>query len=717
MSDAAKVRKQAVSAFSLKGLQLRPKALKAIVEDLSGKGGDLTKSIRDFAEMCKQDLRRNTTGSAKTNVVEAEMVERLLRRFALVQDGDPMDIDGLAEEGAADTLKTVYDRSTERNPKAFAHLGDGVLVYNVWHDVPLLEYNTRARTFQVSPLRAELFPAADRRPKMMQERMHLCANNLYQRGGSSSSSYDKEREQFVQAAGGRGALGGPDARGLRSDYIYFPATHEFPNKQEICRGQTSLYRIKIPVVPRPTHHARLMDIENDDDEDRGEPLMPGSMVAVSEWYTSAHERPEWFLKLQSGRGWIPYRVSHFGVEQDVVEPAGVPTKCLVTSVESLVGNFGHKVTFGLLVDMPDIGSGKKYALQEGRKRIELDLKRFSSSPELIIHGGFYVAEGIVDNEHGVLHVLALWNPPIPRTYMIPYGTTDPHARLRIHDAVNHFGGNVTQEDVKYLTQLENGDAFAKAYYVILADVNLDDPNTFLMLRVIFDRYEDSDEQPHYILMGNFRSPDYYYDPRQEGTSASWSEKLWNLCSLLQTYQHTQQKRVILIPGPNDCCGNPDMMPMMPLHVYDVPFPPNVVLASNPCRIRHFSRQIVICRSNIWTELAHAEVVKFDDQGNRATRFDAVAHYLLSQAHLCPILPVTQRTTLIGFDHSLRLHPVPDVLMLGLGMWRSHHRSVGPDNDTVFIPSFTQRSQYAFYVFYPAENSSEEMLQLSNAVVV
>ena len=55
------------------------------------------------------------------------------------------------------------------------------------------------------------------------------------------------------------------------------------------------------------------------------------------------------------------------------------------------------------------------------------------------------------------------------------------------------------------------------------------------------------------------------------------------------------------------------------------------------------------RSNIWTELSHAEVVKYDSGDEPKKRFDAIAHYLLAQSHLCPILPVSQRPTLIGFN--------------------------------------------------------------------
>lgn len=335
----------------------------------------------------------------------------------------------------------IQEQQEKQERKTFAHLGDSIAVYNVFSDVPFLEYNTQTKSFQQSKKRACLFPEADRGPKMLQERMKVCETQLFTRSSGSSSTLMGRTMQMNALQ-----MGVQVDREDVDRIQYYPGTHNFPNKQEICRGQSNLYRIRIPVVPRSTHHARTDGIEMEiggsssssanpfhlglaaatDDAKAKQPLAPGTMIAATEWYTSAHEKPEWYLKTKDG--WIPYRTSIGGVEQDVVEPAGLPLKCMITSVESLVGNFGHKITFGLLMESASsdgITGGscngnslrKKYALQEGRKRIDLNLKHFPVAEELIIHGGFYVVEGIVDNEHGVLHVIKMWNPPVMPTYM------------------------------------------------------------------------------------------------------------------------------------------------------------------------------------------------------------------------------------------------------------------------------------------------------------
>lgn len=139
-------------------------------------------------------------------------------------------------------------------------------------------------------------------------------------------------------------------------------------------------------------------------EQKPQVLVPNTMVRVSEWYASAHDPPEWYLKLQDGRGWIPYRADLPGGKVEVVEPAGEKNKFVISNVESLIGNSGHKVTFGLLVEM---GSRTEFGLQDTRKTIKLNFSHFkrTESCQLIVQGCFYVAEGIVDNAQNVLHVI------------------------------------------------------------------------------------------------------------------------------------------------------------------------------------------------------------------------------------------------------------------------------------------------------------------------
>ena len=81
--------------------------------------------------------------------------------------------------------------------------------------------------------------------------------------------------------------------------------------------------------------------------------------------------PEWWLRLKDGRGWIPYRIPD-GLEP-IVEPAGDINKLVLTRVESLIGNYGHKITFGLLVKKSVDGNDTVWVLQSVQKEITLQL--------------------------------------------------------------------------------------------------------------------------------------------------------------------------------------------------------------------------------------------------------------------------------------------------------------------------------------------------------
>lgn len=111
---------------------------------------------------------------------------------------------------------------------------------------------------------------------------------------------------------------------------------------------------------------------------------------------------------------------------------------------------------------------------------------------------------------------------------------------RLLEPVNFFGGQLSFDDRRYLRDtLECSDNFKKIFYVVLSDVNLDDPNTLENLEQIFRRYEEkSDFEPHYILMGNFRSKQYYFDPTDKDTASSWTDRLCTLRSLLGDFKHT-----------------------------------------------------------------------------------------------------------------------------------------------------------------------------------
>jgi hypothetical protein len=131
-------------------------------------------------------------------------------------------------------------------------------------------------------------------------------------------------------------------------------------------------------------------------------------------------------------------------------------------------------------------------------QITLNLKHFSAeeSPDLFIEGSIYIVEGIVDSQHNTMHVISMWLPPPPPPITTKveleleqdengnlirylgggnssfYGTGAGGAgdmpknpkRIkkfevleRTFDAINFFGGDLTNGDRRMLQRMEQVD--------------------------------------------------------------------------------------------------------------------------------------------------------------------------------------------------------------------------------------------------------------------
>merc|ERR1711933_705145 len=99
-------------------------------------------------------------------------------------------------------------------------------------------------------------------------------------------------------------------------------------------------------------------------------------------------------------------------------------------------------------------------------------------------------------------------------------------------------------------------------------------------------------------------------------------------------------RFVFIPGPQD--PGAQTLPRMPLTNFltsdlakDIP---NVVMGSNPCRVRHFSRELVFFRHDVLRLLRQHELVPLRQPETREAPTaeharEQMVSFLLDQAHL------------------------------------------------------------------------------------
>jgi len=345
-----------------------------------------------------------------------------------------------------------------------------------------------------------------------------------------------------------------------------------------------------------------------------------------------------------------------------VESVGVtlmPGQRVITPVESLVGNLGEKITFGLLSKVPqEGGQGHRWMIEDLHKAYPLVLdesEMVAWDHQLVTDGCFVIAEGImtVDTFHA-------------KRIIAPEAVSRAFSLDRDNVPVQVFGGNLSDEQLNVLRVAEEQNP--DGLYVVLSEVHLDNVLVLERLSDLFQGYENSTPPAAYVFMGSFYSSPFL--PTQEGVKR-YREGFERLKLIMRHVpNHVEREtRFIFVPGPRD--PGAGMLPRTPLPNYltsNIAEIPGVILATNPCRVRHFSRELVFFRHDVLKLLRRHEVVPLHEPGrDGAPSAEHVqketARLVLDQAHLMP-LPLQESNILWDFDHTMRLYPLPHAVFIG-----------------------------------------------------
>ena len=140
-------------------------------------------------------------------------------------------------------------------------------------------------------------------------------------------------------------------------------------------------------------------------------------------------------------------------------------------------------------------------------------------------------------------------------------------------------------------------------FVVLSDVYLDSPAVIEKIERMLEGYSDFSPLPIFVFMGNFTSK--ALSSASDGTKAmiSYFEDLANVICKFPNVAN--EGRFVLIPGPNDP-GITGVLPRGPIPNYFTSAlrskVKNVMLASNPCRMRFFTKEIVFFRDNLVSKM-------------------------------------------------------------------------------------------------------------------
>jgi|TARA_B110000305_G_scaffold229227_1_gene279984 DNA polymerase epsilon subunit 2 len=212
-------------------------------------------------------------------------------------------------------------------------------------------------------------------------------------------------------------------------------------------------------------------------------------------------------------------------------------------------------------------------------------------------------------------------------------------------------------------------------------------------------------------MGNFTSLPISHAKDGVKTAIDNFDALGNM--IAEDFPRIARKaKFIFIPGNHDPGGG-EVYPRPPLpRIFTRVLESKIQhfnAASNPCRLRFFSQEIVFFREDLVNKLQRncivpPEEVEGGDGGGGGGSSEIpknAVKTLLDQGHLCP-LPIGTNPVYWEYDHALRLYPPPDALVVGDSV-AQHVLSY--DGCTAMNPgSFVQ--DWNFVVYRPTDGETE-----------
>ncbi|NXY56640.1 DPOE2 polymerase, partial [Callaeas wilsoni] len=396
---------------------------------------------------------------------------------------------------------------------------------------------------------------------------------------------------------------------------------------------------------------------------------------------TARDKAELFRERYSILQQRTHRHELFTPSPVVAHPDDNKSRFQLKTVETLLGNtakVGEVIVLGMITQLKEVSS---FLLQIHSLTF---LHQFHSG--LYTESCFVLAEGWY--EDGVFHVNAFGFPP-----------TEPSATTRaFYGNINFFGGP-SSSSVKASAKLkeleeENEDAM----FVFVSDVWLDQAEVLEKLHMMFSGYSSA-PPTCFFFCGNFSSAPY-----GKNQIPSLKGSLKALADIICQYPSIHKSsRFVFVPGPGDP-GPGSVLPRPPLagtitqeFRQLVPFS---VFTTNPCRIQYCTQEIIIFREDLVNKMCR-NCIRFP-----SSNMDIPNHFvktILSQGHLTP-LPLYVSPVFWAYDYSLRVYPVPDVLVIA----DKHDPFTVTSSDCLCInPGSFPRSGFSFKVFYPSNKTVED----------
>ena len=383
----------------------------------------------------------------------------------------------------------------------------------------------------------------------------------------------------------------------------------------------------------------------------------------------------------------------------------------LTAIESLRGSTGRKYILGMLSELEE----GTYSLEDLNGNVELDLSQCTYHAGMYTLGSVVLVEGeIVDDKFRVSTMA--FPPPEKR-----------EDTLRHMSNVKYLELAPGSQDYIHMRALE--ERAEDTMFVVLSNVHLDKPRVMEKLEEMFRVFSQSGSVPTaFVVTGNFMSRPFGHSYEDTKILTEHFDQLANMISKYSKIRKGSQ--FIFVPGPSDpSTGHANVLPrpaipsIFTARLRQV-LQNNVVFASNPCRIRFFTQEIVILRENVLHKMQRSAILKckklpVQQQESSSSKMDVdeeeeeeevedkvdITDHLLKtvcdQSHLCP-LPLDTRPVYWAHDHAMWLYPLPDLILFAdnFDQWSRCYDDCMAANPGIFSTDFS------FIVYRPTSKDVE-----------
>lgn len=366
----------------------------------------------------------------------------------------------------------------------------------------------------------------------------------------------------------------------------------------------------------------------------------------------------------------------------------------LTGIESLRAGQGEKLVLGMLTQLEE----DTWYLEDLNGVVRLDLSQVTITAGLHTDGSFVIAQGVLIEEEStspIFVVSAMGTPPLE---------TREQTIEVLGNSANLFGGQFDFSRAENLLELER--SFAESVILFISDVALDNPRVLPGLHHLFQGYISDQVIPTAIvLMGGFLSHPFGQKWDDLQTLQDGFVRLGEMISS-EFPSLAESSTFVLVPSVNDA-GPGNILPRPPLPklvargFINAIGAKNIYFATNPCRIRYMTQEIVLMRDDIMQKMIRHCAVRPDFAESGLT-CEHLLKTLVDQAYLCP-LPLTARPVLWAHHHSLWLFPTPHVIVTADkvdGFICKYGGSLGL-NPGSFATDFS------FQVYLPAERRAQQ----------